>query len=117
MRFLLTLSFSLIALFAWAAPAAAESSGSGSYNYYEKRGNIEAMSADFDAAIKDWQRAGQVDQDPLRDCRGEFQRVQIRAATDAKAQMVSQHLTKAQAAAWYEHHESDLWIPNKCNRP
>ncbi|HEY2476302.1 MAG TPA: hypothetical protein VGI19_16055 [Candidatus Cybelea sp.] len=117
MRLSVASGFLLAALFVWSRPVAAESSGKGSYNYYEKRGNIEAMNAAFDAATIDWQRAEQLDPDPVKGCRGEAQRVQIRAATDAKAQMVSHHLTSTQGAAWYERHELELWIPNKCNGP
>jgi hypothetical protein len=110
--------FLLTAFFAREVALAAEwSDKPGSYNYYEKRGNVEAMNADFDAAIMDWQKAEQLDQDPRKHCRGEGQRIQIQAAKDAKAQMASQHLTKSQGAAWYERHESELWIPNKCNGP
>lgn len=118
MRLPAVVVFLLVALFARGISLGAEwSDKPGSYNYYEKRGNVEAMNADFDAAIMDWQKAEQLDQDPRKNCRGEDQRIQIRAAKDAKAKMASQHLTKSQAAAWYEHHESELWIPDKCNGP
>jgi hypothetical protein len=89
----------------------------GSYNYYEKRGNTETMNANFDAAITDWQRAAKLDPESDKSCRGETQRVQIDAAKDAKAEMTSRNLTKAQAAAWYKHHVSTVWLTDKCNGP
>lgn len=98
--------------------AAEPSDQPGSYNYYQKRGNIAAMNGDFDAAISYWQRAERLaPADPSKKCHGEGQRVQIRAAKDAKARMRSQGLTKTQAATWYEQREFALWIPDKCNGP
>jgi len=89
----------------------------GSYNYYQLRGSKEAGAANFNAAIADWGRAAALSTDPQKSCRGEFQRVQIRAAKEAQAKMATEHLTKTQAAAWFEKRNSQLWISNKCNGP
>jgi hypothetical protein len=88
-----------------------------SYNYYQLRGNREAQNADFDEAIADWTQAEKLSPDPLKKCRGEFQRVQIRAATEARERMASRQLAKEQAAAWYQQRQMQLWGPDKCNRP
>jgi hypothetical protein len=96
---------------------AAWSDARGSYNYYQVRGNKEAMTADFKTAIADWGHAAVLSTDPDKSCRGELQRVQIRAAKEAQTQMLTGHLTNAQAAAWFEKRNSELWIPNKCNAP
>ena len=96
---------------------AASTDSPGSYNYYQVRGNKEAMAADFASAIADWKHAAVLDTDPDANCRGEFQRVQIQAARDAQQRMTAKNLTNAQAAEWFQQHETALWTPNKCNRP
>ena len=88
-----------------------------SYSYYQLHGNQEAAAADFDAAVLDWSRAATFDRDADKSCRGEDQHVQIRAAKEAQAKMATEHLTKTQAAAWFEKRNSQLWISNKCNAP
>lgn len=89
----------------------------GSYNYYQLRGNREAMAGDFTSAIDDWKHAATLSSDPDPSCRGEFQRVQIQAAKDAEQRMAAKSLTKSQAADWYEKRQSDLWVSDKCDRP
>jgi hypothetical protein len=88
-----------------------------SFNYYQVKANREAMAADFDAAIADWRRAAALSGDPRSSCSGEFERIQIRAAIDAKEKMIAGHLTQAQAEEWYETRDGQLWIPDKCNGP
>jgi tetratricopeptide (TPR) repeat protein len=91
------------------------------YDIYNRRGNVEAMEANFDAAIADWRRAEELDEaltdDPDKKCRGEGQRVDIRAAQQAKQEAIQAHLTPTEAAAWFEKRNSELWIPDPCNGP
>jgi hypothetical protein len=109
-----SLLFAALALPSTACTTGAETQ---SYNYYQLRGNREAQNADFDEAIADWTQAEKRSPDPLKNCRGEFQRTQIRAATEAKERMASRQLAKEQAAAWYQQRQMQLWDPDKCNRP
>jgi hypothetical protein len=90
------------------------------YNKYNKQGNIEAMNANFSAAIADWNRAEKLDEtltdDPIQKCRGESQRVDIRAAEQIELEANRAHLTSAQAER-FEKRQSEMWIPDSCNGP
>lgn len=92
-----------------------------SYSMHEEHGNVEAMMGRFDAAISDWQLAAALDEilpdDPDKKCRGEAQRVQIRAAEQAKQELAHDQLTAGDAAAWFVKRDTQLWVPNPCNRP
>jgi hypothetical protein len=91
------------------------------YSNYNTRGNIEAMNANFSAAIVDWKRAEELDEtltdDPVQNCRGEFQRVDIRAAEQIEQEVNRAHVTSAQAAERFEKRRSEMWIPDSCNGP
>jgi len=87
------------------------------YNNYQTQGNAAALHGDFDLAIVAWTRAAALDPTPVTACRGEFRRAQTRAAEDAKARMETLHLTKQEAAWWFEKHQGDLWMHNCCDLP
>lgn len=92
-----------------------------SYTMHQELGNSEAMSGKFDAAISDWELAAALDEmlpdDPDRKCRGEAQRVQSRAAEEAKQRSARDQLTAGDMATWFEKRDTQLWVPNPCNRP
>jgi len=87
------------------------------FNTYQLEGNAAALHGDFDSAIAAWTKAEAVDHGGIKACRGEFQRVRIRAAEDAKARMETLHLTKREAARWFEKRQEDLWVHNCCDLP
>ncbi len=88
------------------------------YNNYQMEGNAAALHGNFDLAIAAWTKAETLDPSEIKAaCRGEGQRVQTRAAEDAKARMETLHLTKQEAARWFEKHQGDLWMHNCCDLP
>jgi hypothetical protein len=89
----------------------------GTFNYYQMQGNVAGLKGDFDSAIAAWTKAEAPDTSDVKRCRGEADRVQIRAANDAKARMDTLHLTKQEAAEWFEQHDSELWMRNRCDMP
>jgi hypothetical protein len=89
----------------------------GTYNYYQGEGNAAATRGDFSAAIAAWEKAARLPGSGVGDCRGEGQRVQIRAAKDAKMRMIAHHLSKAMAGEWFWQRELSLWTPDRCNTP
>jgi len=100
--------------------AAAESSDNfriRTFSHYQMEGNVAAMRGDFDGAIEAWTKAQALDVGDVKSCRGEFQRMQIQAAKDAQARMDTLHLTKSEAAEWYDHRSTELWVRNCCDIP
>ena len=87
------------------------------FNKYQAEGNAAALYGDFDLAIAAWTKAETLDPGDVKACRGESQRVQIRAAEDAKARMERLHLTKEEAADWFWKNEGELWMYNCCDLP
>lgn len=89
----------------------------GSFNDYQMRGNFEAGRGNFDAAISNFKKAEHLDLFIIKNCRGEFNRIQILAAKEAKNRMLSHHLSKIEASNWYQTHSMSLWTVNRCNTP
>lgn len=87
------------------------------FNKYQQEGNVAALHGDFDSAIAAWTKAEALDHGDVKACRGEFQRVQIRAAEDTQAQMERFHLTNQAATRWFWKHESELWMRSCCDLP
>jgi hypothetical protein len=87
------------------------------FNEYQQQGDVAASNGDFDAAIAAWTKAEALDHGDIKPCRGEFQRVQIRAAEHAEARMESLRLTKQEAARWFRKQESQLWTRSCCDLP
>lgn len=98
--------------------------GNARENQWEKNADVydryrcEAEDAigrdDFDAAIAAWTKAATIDVGDLVICREEYERVKIRAATDAKARTEQLHLTKQLADAWYWYRQGELWKETPC---
>lgn len=87
------------------------------YNQYQMQGNVAGRHGDFDSAITAWTKAEALDPSYVKGCQGESERVQIRAARDAQARMEALHLTKEEAASWFEQHEGELWMRSCCDLP
>ncbi|MFZ0313102.1 MAG: hypothetical protein WAL85_10390 [Candidatus Korobacteraceae bacterium] len=87
------------------------------YGTYESQGDDAVHDGNFDAAIAAWTEAASVDLGDLKICGDLGQRVEIRAAKDAKARMELLHLSKEQAASWYYEHSVELWKSNHCDTP
>jgi hypothetical protein len=88
------------------------------YFDYDEQGQTAAGEGDFDAAIAAWKKAAAIDLGDAKSCGDLAQRLDIRAATDAKARMNELHLTKKAAASWYWRRYSEVWNSRKgCDLP
>ena len=88
------------------------------YFDYDEQGLTAAMDGDFDAAIAAWKKAAAIDLGDAKSCGDLAQRLDIRAATDAKARMYELHLTKKAAASWFQRHNGKVWNTRKgCDLP
>ena len=83
------------------------------YFDYDEQGLTAAMDGDFDAAIAAWKKAAAIDLGDAKSCGDLAQRLDIRAATDAKARMYELHLTKKAAASWFQRHNGKVWNTRK----
>lgn len=96
------------------APLAACGSNEDAYNAANTAGNLAVRDGQFEVAIAHWEKAAALDPEQGA-CRGEFQRVQIRAARDAVARQLEGKLMAADVVAWFDGHSAELWMPNACN--
>jgi hypothetical protein len=88
------------------------------YGDYDMQGYTAAEEGDFDAAIAAWTKAAAIDLGDPKSCGDLAQRLDIRAANDAKARMNQLDLTKQKAAAWFQQHVAELWkTRNGCDLP
>ncbi len=99
------------------------------YNRWNARGNVLAQRGAFSEAIVAWRRAIPLDRGPIRQCRGEGQRVSIQAAQDTlEAARTPGRLSvlpgepmgsgrEPLAVRWFRSRESALWLGNPCNLP
>ena len=113
MRYLLMFGSALAVLFSTAVQA--KTSQVDRYNALVMSGNRAAMAGDFDRAIVNWQTAIPLDPSPNRRCRGVWLRNAIRAAHDTQSMIRQGKLRLSQAPAWFNNHETELWLPNICN--
>jgi hypothetical protein len=79
------------------------------YFVYNTQGYEAANQGDFDTAIAAWKKAATIDFGDAKSCGDLAQRVDSRAANDAKARMNKLHLTKEQAVSWFQQHQTELW--------
>jgi hypothetical protein len=88
------------------------------YFDHDGEGYTAAMEGDFDAAIATWTKAAAIDLGDAKSCGDLAQRLDIRAANDAKARMNELHLTREAAASWFQSHAQELWTTHKrCDLP
>ena len=83
------------------------------YFDYDEEGYTAAMKGDFDAAIAAWTKAATIDFGDAKSCGDLAQRLDIRAASDAKARMKELHLTGEAAASWFQRRAEELWKTHK----
>jgi hypothetical protein len=88
------------------------------YFDYNTQGYEAANQGDFDAAITAWTEAAAIDLGDSKSCGDLAQRLEIRAANDAKARMNELQLTKEAAVSWFQQHQTELWKTRKgCDLP
>ncbi len=100
-----------------AQEAATQDKNTVAYYEYWDQGDEAARQGDFDAVIAAWTKAAALDLGDLVSCRDQVERVRLQAAKDAKARMEQLHLTKAEAAEWYEQQNMKLWKQIPCDKP
>jgi hypothetical protein len=105
--FLVTMLFAVIAQATPDAP--------GSFNDWMHRGNVAAQKGEFNRAIACWKKTLALDRGPDVKCRGEFQRVAIKAAQETLSMLKQGKLRQPEAPKWFSNHETELWMPNPCN--
>jgi hypothetical protein len=94
---------------------AASAASPAAYNDLNYRGNVAAQNGQFEEAIVLWKKAIPLDHGPVKKCRGEVQRTDIRAAQDAISMLKQGKLRMPDAPAWFQNHNTELWMPNVCN--
>jgi len=104
----------LLATMLFAVIAQATPDPPGSFNDWMHRGNVAAQKGEFNRAIACWRKTIPLDPGPVVKCRGEFQRVAIKAAQDTLSMLKQGKLRQSDAPKWFSNHENELWLPNLC---
>lgn len=89
----------------------------GSYDAYNYQGNLAAQRGDFQTAIADWTKAIRLDRNPTPGCRGEMNRVDIRAARLTQQAIRQRKVSAAAAPAYYQSLWTKMWMANRCDLP